>query len=84
MIPPRGIFYGGIKYPTGHGLLQIKGSAQYGLHVLILRLKMKPLAQPLPKAQQFLIGPVSISQLTEEIIRQWLQENRPELLEEES
>lgn len=25
----------------------------------------------------------SISQLTEEIIRQWLQENRPELLEEE-
>lgn len=24
----------------------------------------------------------SISQLTEEIIRQWLQENRPELLEE--
>ena len=26
----------------------------------------------------------SISQLTEEIIRQWLQENRPELLEEES
>ena len=78
MIPPRGIFYGGIKYPTGHGLLQIKGSAKYGLHVLILRLKMKPLAQ------QLLIGPVSISQLMEEIIRQWLQENRPELLEEES
>ena len=26
----------------------------------------------------------SISQLTEEIIRQWLQENRPELLEEDS
>lgn len=25
----------------------------------------------------------SISQLTEEIIRQWLQENRPELLEQE-
>lgn len=25
----------------------------------------------------------SISQLTEEIVRQWLQENRPELLEKE-
>ena len=82
MKPPGGVVHSGIINASGHGLFQIKGGVQHDFH--ILRLKTEPLAQPLPKAQQLLIGPVSISQLTEEIIRQWLQENRPELLEEES